>query len=148
LSARFAQPSAGGTTRFIDGRTNPELFTPTELFDYLILIRTNGWRALPDDETINAAGYGPAEFRKQVGILVANYIQRASEYNAHMIRGGRDEAKFTRAVCRERIVALQALRKRFRNFDKFLYTVIAPHGGLAHRGFATLLREHETGCPD
>jgi hypothetical protein len=152
----------------IDGRTNPELFLPYELFDSI----AGGLSPNPNirqktrefyREDLIAAGYDENEFWAALETAASPYLtlkRRAyldheRDVAAAKKRGdthtpsmrGNDES-----LCRARIDGLNAARQHFgrETFDKFLYNVVAPNKMFAtssnYPDPAELLRREAGGC--
>jgi hypothetical protein len=138
----------------IDGRRNPELFLPHELFDALL-------SGLSADETeranqraffagaIRRFGYDDAVFWTSLESVAADYLPTKNMSCA----GSRSEVSLcVRRRCVSRYHALETARSVFgsENFDRFLYTVIAPTMQLASasldKNLGVSLRNAEFGC--
>lgn len=110
----------------IDGARNPELFLPHELFDYLL-------RGVASEERVRSrvrqewaaglrgAGFDPDLFWPALESLSAAYVPWIGRQG-----GISTQDRYER--CHARYVALEAARQRFgaRQFDRMLYTVVAP----------------------
>ena len=114
------EPQPANFAHVIDGRRNPELFLPHELFDALMTGLTGdgtlrGKQRAYYGRAIRAFGYDDAEFWAQLESVSALYLAVRSSGRAD-------------AVCGARHDALQAARELFgrERFDEFLYVVIAP----------------------
>jgi hypothetical protein len=119
----------------IDGRRNPELFLPHELFDMLL-------SGLTPDESLRAKqrasyqaslrslGYDDVAFWNALASVSGEYLT---------IRFENSEEAF-RQRCHARFEALQSARKLFgpAKFDRVLYTVIAP------TAFTSATASHDT----
>lgn len=139
----------GSSTYTIDGSRNPELFLPSELFESLLdgfdgdtAFRQASRQRLRD--AILAFGFEPDAFWAEFGRATENYrslnarrmaqiermqtapAQQRRELQREMDAEGRD-------LCRTRSDAFAAARRRFggEEFDRFLYTVVAPGLSLA-----------------
>ena len=125
-----AKRGGGFVTAGLDGRVNPELFLPHELFDGLLT-------AFITDESLAAKqrglygglirklGYDDREFWKTLHSLSSEYLP----YRFGGIGSTREKvAQWTAEKCRERHRALEAARSVYgaREFDRLLYVVIAP----------------------
>jgi hypothetical protein len=140
----------------IDGAENPELFLPFELFAHLL--RGVDTRLTPEDRNvaraileakIRAFGFDPDAFWNAVDVGSRRYFSVrdsrtvAPFANQSPTTGPQAEAiqppsaaiDHQRAVCRERIIALNATRNHFgsETFNRFLYTVVAPTLTVASR---------------
>jgi hypothetical protein len=152
----------------IDGRTNPELFLPHELFDSIagglspdakIRQKTRSFYR----EDLIAAGYDDNEFWAALETAASPYVAlKRRAYLDHI----RDTAAAKKSgspwtpsdhsddpsLCRARIDGLNAARQHFgrETFDKFLYNVVAPNKMLAtssnYPDPAELLRREAGGC--
>src|ERR1041385_1301564 len=130
-AAGTSQGGGGGfVTATIDGRKNPELFLPHELFDALL----TGFMA---DESLRAKqrglywplipslGHDDEQFWSILQSLSSSYLP----YRFGSRTGSKqDVAEWTAAKCRERYRALETARTIFgrRDFDRLLYVVVAP----------------------
>jgi hypothetical protein len=134
----------------IDGRRNPELFLPYELFDSLL----SGFAA--DAELrrkqrgllrhgIRSFGYDDAEFWSRLEALAAASIAFRQEGPPRRLQ--LEDADERTCI---RYKALQAARLEFARFDEFLYTVIAPHTSMgvatSEENAVALLRRAEEGA--
>jgi hypothetical protein len=117
----------------IDGALHPELFLPYELFTCLLDAVDPRYSAAERkvkqefyDRGLRKIGYRPADFWGIFAPLVARYyrVQRDTEQREPR----HDSIDAHVALCRERIVLLEAARERFgrTTFDRILYTVVAP----------------------
>jgi hypothetical protein len=141
-----AQNSPGVRHYVIDGRTNPELYLPHELFDGLLTaFDPNEFMA---DEQRGLYGSRLAEF----GWDSAAFWPELERISAEYVRLRRADEREKEARCRARFEALELARKTFgrKQFDAFLYGAIAPHGQLAQAtndpNPAATLRREARGC--
>lgn len=120
----------------IDGRRNPELFLPHELFDYLLSGLANdqelrakqrGWIG----PRLRAFGYDDDRFWLQLEIISSSYLAAK-----HAPDQAPDSDRIERNCLRN--AALASSRAAFPRFDEFLYTVIAPRSQAA---FSSATRE-------
>jgi hypothetical protein len=105
----------------IDGRRNPDLFLPHELFDGLLTALVPDARRREQQRTaygpgIRALGFNEADFWEQLEAIASDYV--ALKHSSP----DSNEA----ALCRARHDALRAARNSFGSFDALLYSVIAP----------------------
>lgn len=125
----------------IDGSRTPELFLRYELYDFLL------W-GMSDDETrkqaarakydpkIRSFGYDVDRFWRTLEIAAGPYIElkrTRDKQHQHttmlaLPNGKRVLIPMNRDVCGARIAALEQTRETLGkgNFDRFLYTVVAP----------------------
>ncbi len=118
---------------FIDGRRNPELFLPHELFDALM----SGLGPDPDlsmkqrgfyRHSIRTLGFDDARLWEGLESVSGTYLV-LNRGNAGTLAGTQQEVRDAEtARCRARHEAMEAARSLFGRdrFDKLLYTVIAP----------------------
>jgi hypothetical protein len=123
----------------IDGRRDPHLFFPSELFDSLARMAYAeefetrlAYRESKEDD-LRAIGL-PADFWETMEVITAAY--RADRNDAqHYALSQRPEAEKHAAkevaykrMCRDRRVALREAEERFgAKFTQFLYTAVAPN---------------------
>lgn len=151
-SVSFADESASGAIhQSIDGRRNPELFLPHELFESLMSgLQPDAQRRAAQRQfyapAIRAAGYDPETFWSRLAEVAQAYA------NVRYESSGATAAMSRRQRCAERHHALEAARRAFGQdlFERFLYTVIAPTKQKASVTVgvdpADELRQAETGC--
>jgi hypothetical protein len=158
--------SAGEEYFEIDGRTNPELLLPFELFGSLVNEMASEDRFLASrrlyDEGIIAAGWTPDEFWNELRRAVKPYLAAQGDSLAIQQQlAGLDPPTHREAEsritlldykqCRLRADALREMRERFGPaFDEFLYNAVAPHLSLGSSApdpdEAERLRFVEGGC--
>lgn len=135
----------------IDGRRNPELFLPHELFDILLsgFVQDATLRERQRGfcrQAIRDFGFDDTLFWAHLYPLVGTYLTLKYDRSKNVQPGRADE------VCRARYDALQAAREFFGpdEFNRFLYVVIAPSAWSASttnvRDPATRLLRAERGC--
>lgn len=142
-----AQNSPGVRHYVIDGRTNPELYLPHELFDGLMTaFDPNEFMA---DQQRGLYGSTLSEFGWSAEAFWLTLERLSSEYVELRYR---TEDADPDARCRARFEALESARETFgRNqFDAYLYRAIAPHAQSAlatnERDPAARLRREARGC--
>jgi len=135
----------------IDGTRNPELFTPTEVFDGLLFGFSRDARTQDDIRAAVAANLGrlqvtPAQFwdgLESVSTPYLDAVQRRQDGTSTMTAS---------EFCRARLEALSAARARFgaRSFDWLMYAAVAPkmqsRYATTERDPQTSLRAREAGC--
>ncbi|HVE70546.1 MAG TPA: hypothetical protein VNI54_04190 [Thermoanaerobaculia bacterium] len=126
----------------IDGRRDPHLFLPHELFDHLLssfhpdATLATRQRDLYGRE-IRAMGFDDVEFFRRLHGAAAPYLEVRE----------RNGSPTSRSRCRARREALDAARSAVRDLDVILYLAVAPHSQLASStGEAARLRDAESGC--
>jgi hypothetical protein len=119
----------------IDGRTNPELLMPDELFNALL-------QGLSDETQVRAVNRQTlAPGIRGFGFDEASFwstLDQATSHYRDQVRS-RNRAEWSKAsapalqqldikLCQSRAAALESVRHVFRQegFDRFLYTVVAP----------------------
>jgi hypothetical protein len=145
--AKHSKPGpseAAKVTFSIDGRENPHLFLPFELFNSLMdgLSADAGFRdtrrAMLHDR-IKDFGYDPNAFWAELETSVASHL-KSLRRNAALRERMRTASRAERdaiardlessniPVCRSRAESLAAARAHFgrETFDRFLYSVVAP----------------------
>lgn len=133
----------------IDGRRNPELFLPHELFDLLVSGLTTDQVLQHKQRSfygpfIRAMGLDEGEFWRDLSTAAGRYVQ--------MKYGDLGPEPTDDARCRARHEALQLARQAFgyEQFDRILYTVVAPtaqYSAASSGGDpAVALRRAEEGC--
>jgi hypothetical protein len=156
--AKMEHPDPHMVSYRIDGRRNPELFLPHELFDTLV----SGFA--PDADlrerqrayyrpAIRAFGFDDEQFWARLESVIHPYIALSHSYVVFG-HAGQSSTKRPTAdeICRARFDALQAARGFFgrETFDRFLYVVIAPSAWAADmttfRDPIAMLRRAEEGC--
>ena len=156
-----AKPRGGTITRgttnakqtapvLINGKQNPELLMPSQLFGTL-LVSVSGAERDSDRRqrlharhaaTIQQLGWSPDRFWNTLE-------QHAQAYNEMLAAAGRNRSESTSiAICRARVDALHDMRAHYRGFDQFLYQSVAPDLTLAsdRRESAERLSWIERGC--
>lgn len=132
----------------VDGKRNPELLLPTELFEGLLsaytrdpeLRRKQRWLW---GRGMRRMGIDDAQFWPKLESIASEYIE---------LRWGALSDRHTQehweATCRARYEALQAARNTFGGFDVLLYTVVAPHyqSSSSSPMAGARLRAQERGC--
>jgi hypothetical protein len=125
----------------LDGRVNPELFLPHELFDGLLTTFMADEKLAAKQRglygpLIRQLGYDDREFWNTLQSLSSGYLP----YRFGSIGSTPEKvAKWTAEKCSERHRALEAARSVYgaREFDRLLYVVVAPtaqHSGSASGG--------------
>lgn len=143
--------SAENVAYRIDGRRNPELFLPHELFDSLVTglvpdIELRTKQRVFFESKIRAFGFDADLFWAELSSVSQEYVsvkydnsRVASPVTAH-------------DHCRARFLALQAARRSFghNRFEQFLYEVIAPSKQMSSvtggSDPASQLRDADKGC--
>jgi hypothetical protein len=110
-----------GAALVIDGSRTPELFMPSELMAMLL-----GTYSLPSASrfavrqryhaAIVSFHWNEVEFWRDIDAAAADYFQAA-----HANQGKARSERASRAICAKRATALEQMRKRYVNFDRFLY---------------------------
>lgn len=121
------RPSDRVTSYVIDGRRNPELFLPHELFDQLVT------GLMPDSDLaskqrqfygpgIRSLGFDEPQFWDRLERVAGQYVQKKYEQTSGELDGNNV------TLCRARYEAIKEARQTFGHvqFDRVLYTVIAP----------------------
>jgi hypothetical protein len=134
----------------IDGRRNPELFLPFELFDMLLFGLT------PDEshrtkqrlffrKSIHSLGYEDEMFGSSLASVSGDYLEIRNREDCN------DKA-CSDARCTARYDALEAARQLFgeAKFNRILYTVVAPtmqqSTATLDSGHRVALQREEMGC--
>ena len=150
----------------IDGNRNPELFLPWEVMDELLENASGDLRAVQPGrrayrDAVEASGWDETIFWPTLERLARNYAATKDAAIRFQMRTARRADTLSRSeilerdrlnheVCSSRAETLQAARARFgaAAFDRFLYTAVAPHMGMASMGAtdARTLRWIEGGC--
>lgn len=115
----------------IDGKRQPELFLPTELFDTLVrdgLINGNTWREFYS-KPVRSAGL-PRDFWAQLDRVVGSYAAELRAQNDARYAPQSDDratdARQATALCTQRFDALQRARGEFGEaLDRLLYSYVA-----------------------
>lgn len=144
----------------IDGKQNPELFLPTELFENFMTLGFIGdtWRDVYDPE-LEANGL-PADLWERLAKIDAQFIDDLRYQNGLLTRGkgvtpaergaiNAQLAGFAATLCRDSADALAKARAEFGvAIDRFLYRVVARDRAtfMEDPGDANLLRALEAGC--
>ncbi|HET8797380.1 MAG TPA: hypothetical protein VFO89_06825 [Thermoanaerobaculia bacterium] len=137
-AARVSRRAGFQVVDIIDGRTSPELFMPTALFESLIkrgYLGNGAWREIHARD-LRTAGL-PSDFWEQLEVDAAPFIdvvRRRDEAARSVARHPRDAEKAEAMIvaldlelCRTRAAALARARSRFGPpFDEFLYAHVAP----------------------
>jgi hypothetical protein len=123
----------------VDGRKNPELFFPWELLDHFLrVLQTDAVQAQSAREAYRAhienAGWTYDDFWRFMDESSLTYSAALLksldelEQNAGKLRPD-VRAHLQHELCESRAALLEASRERFgrTEFDKFLYTAVAPH---------------------
>ncbi|HKO54863.1 MAG TPA: hypothetical protein VJ276_03230 [Thermoanaerobaculia bacterium] len=149
-------------TDVIDGKRNPELFLPTELFEAAInlgLIIPDDWR---ETWANGAAAAGlPADFWERLPVVAEPFVndlrrrqdlfELARDADAgERVKYDRQLAALAATLCRDRAMSLAAARKEFGEpLDRFLYLTVA--AGKSITWFdedqdRAYLEQHSRGC--
>lgn len=133
----------------IDGRDHPELFLPMELFDHLLYGLSPDSRRAREahalwDSKVALFGYDVTQFWSSLQSVSQPYVDlstekrrgRASAFVLKGTDGKQTLIQINRDVCAARIAALQRARSVFGadDFDRFLYTIVAPDVSIATSG--------------
>lgn len=157
--AAAAEHSPGEPPWRIDGSVNPELFTPSELFEGFIdscfaagdeTFRASRIRAA----TTDARRFGfPADFVQKVEEDAGPFIDAMRRQYARVGAGLEVDKALSLELCRTRVAALTRIRARFggERLDEFLYRTEAPGRTfigvtLPASDSTEQLRERERGC--
>jgi hypothetical protein len=109
------------TALVIDGSQTPELFMPSELMAMLL----DTYSLPPASRSAARRQYHAAmvsfhwnedAFWKDIDVAAASYFQAALAN-----QGKARSTSASRAICAQRATALEQMRKRYANFDRFLY---------------------------
>jgi hypothetical protein len=159
ITRRFPAPAAdphsrtlsqiAGYSEAVDGRQRPELFLPYELFDALLRglepDQKPGQhvRALVDGK-LARFGYEPTTFWSTLRRVSAPYLNAKKEsrekHHGSMMIAGANGSKIlipvSQEACSARAVALVAARQELggQDFDRFLYSAVAPDLNVASSG--------------
>jgi hypothetical protein len=159
ITRRFPAPAADPHTRAlsnvagyseaVDGRQHPELFLPYELFDALLggldVEQKSGHhvRALVDGK-LTRFGYDPTAFWSTIRRVSAPYLtakqeSRGKHRGSMMItaaNGSKILVPISQEACSARAIALVAARRELggQDFDRFLYSAVAPDLNVASNG--------------
>ncbi len=147
----------------IDGRTNPELFFPWELMEQLLTmsitstpsrleLKRRVWR-----EQIETSGWNYDSFWSEIDTAAVDHTAAVLAFTdaKRLARrsgmdGNADTIRLGNEICRSRAAALNRVRQAFgrAEFDRFLYTAIAPGVRLwsVPSRDANTLRQVEGGC--
>ncbi|HYG62245.1 MAG TPA: hypothetical protein VEL74_06670 [Thermoanaerobaculia bacterium] len=162
-------PEPGTTISIVNGRREPELLLPGEIFSRLLRL---GFVLTSNPENRDTWRTGFAQGAEKLG-LGEHFLDELEKVTAGAIRAHREEeaahleaSKGThsdrkrleeeaeqraRAQCAAQATALEAARARFGRtlFDRYLYEVVALEMSSSSQGFQSedMLRWHETGCP-
>jgi hypothetical protein len=164
---RAARPDSANSGRFeeaIDGRSHPEQFMPYEIFDYLLytvgpLPKAKEALRRHLEPKLASYGYNPSTFWSQLETISAHYLASSSRSIGHapaavltLASGATVRMPVAKDVCTARFQALQMARQTLGpDFDRFLYTAVAPEinhssgGQLPYR--AEQLSYMARGCP-
>lgn len=134
----------------IDGRRNPELFLPHELFDTLLRVygpdKQSAARRREDyGRALSALGFDEKDFWSRLEAVSSEYIALQNSPRSP----GRDDEAHRIDRCRARYSALQSARNTFGGFDALLYMVVAPgqqYGVSADGDEMARLRAEAEGC--
>ncbi len=157
---RGAQVTGNRFADVIDGKQNPELFLPTELFENFMTLGFIGdtWRDVFDPE-LEANGL-PADLWERLAKIDARFIDDLRYQDRLLTRGkglapgergaiNAQLAGFAVTLCRDNADALANARAEFGvAIDRFLYRVVARDRAsfLEEPSDASLLRTLEAGC--
>lgn len=149
----------------IKGSDNPELLTPTEVLGTFVRAAYSFDDRVAqnflNDAREKSRQFGmPTDFmdvmKKEVA-ETAEWERKAREIRARLTQGAGNETDILLSdleaaeteACRTRAAALAALRKRFPDFDRYLYSSIAPGVFYTFSDSTTIerLRREEDGCP-
>lgn len=164
---RASGVKAPPATYVIEGRHDPALFFPWELFDsFVAILEVNPSRSAQARPTfkrgIEAQGWDYDQFWRDAEVATASYIASRRQQLEHRIavakrrkaarvrvNGGVD-GYLQNELCYERARALENLREKLGRepFDRFLYQVVAPGVTLivAEERDAEMLLRIERGC--
>lgn len=120
-----------GAALIIDGSQTPELFMPSELMAMLLdtySMPTTNRTAVRQQyhSAIVAYHWSEGAFWKDIDLAAAAYFQAAFAN-----QGKARNATASRAICAKRAMAMEQMRKRYANFDRFLYGEFAKRQTLA-----------------
>ncbi|HXA17022.1 MAG TPA: hypothetical protein VN380_08525 [Thermoanaerobaculia bacterium] len=150
-SRALGSTTISGYSESIDGLQSPELFLPHEVFDHLLWGLSNDKKRATEvrdkfDSKIIVFGYDKNKFWRTLAASAQPYLttQRshiARHNNSTVFQtpdGKRTFVPINRDVCAARIVALEEARRRLgsKDFDRFLYTVVAPEMSHSESGNA------------
>lgn len=150
-------PDAAAIVDSFDGRSNPELFLPHEVFRFFISISFTSqprsmaaFRGAMQDD-LQRHGL-PADFWQRLEALSATYAGSLAEAEAlaKASASGEERRLVSRKACRNAAAALAAARREFgeERFDRFLYESVAR--GMFHVADELpdprRLREQAEGC--
>ena len=162
-AATAASSEPGSEPFIIEGRSNPELFLPSELLNNLL--NSYDHDAVSTREryksAIAASGWGEAAFWHDIDVFAADYRAKSAESVALQQRAihvggaeGRATAQQVEAlgpqICAARASVFRQVSKKYgaTALRKFLYTAVAPTLTMNARGpiDAATLRWLEGGC--
>ena len=157
-----ASSSSQSPADSIHGNENPELLLPSEIFRSFIrhayTHEDEVAREFRRDASAKATASGlPANFLETLEQTSADYIvleRKAAAARASLMQGApspdvrRELSLLETEACRARAAAISALRQKYRVFDRYLYSAVAP---AVFFTFDTLpdpetLRHQEGGC--
>jgi hypothetical protein len=144
----------------ISGKTHPELFLPTELFEHAVrgAFLVDGWREIYASRIVKAGL--PSDFLPSLERINASYLpllREQEQIRAHRSQFGPAEravavarlATLNTEICRARYAALTAARGRFGvALNRFLYEAVAPSitTYFDQMSDASVLTAREKGC--
>jgi hypothetical protein len=137
---RSAGAASGSDVDVIDGRTHPELFLPSELFEALVFLRVTKPQWLRDDvasrsDDVLRSAAEQSRFAAMTDVYGKTLLQERALLTEKASAGSRRAAAIDAALEELRktkrtaeAAALREVRKTFgrERFDRFLYTVVAP----------------------
>jgi hypothetical protein len=164
-SSNSSGAPTNGYREAVNGSISPHLLMPYELFDHLLLALSSDTKLAQRahtlfDPKVRAFGYDDKQFWATLGSTSGPYLRGREEHERRHQRtaifrlpDGRESFVIVnRDDCAARLVALQNTRQHLgnREFDRFLYSMIAPDFKYSEGGTApdraAQLRYMAKGC--
>ncbi len=132
VGANSSQQNGSQPAFVIDGSRTPELFIPCELMSMLLdtYALSPKSRAMARNQyhtaIVSSFHWNEAAFWRDVDAAATGYFQAA-----YANQGKARTTAASRAICAKRATTLEQMRKRYPNFDRFLYGDFAERQTLA-----------------